>query len=292
MKTQAGYTLIEVLVSSVLLLIVVALVGGHVNFQKKTFVDGALRSRLNQNLRGTLDIVGTDIRIGGENLPLAFPSFLITDGGTSSDQLSVRRAVLEDALPLCVAIAAGSSTTTLTVADNALTTPAGCGYTGNKTIYDRWSTYRTQQGGSIKAYIFNLTTRDGEFFDYNAETDLTTKLQLRRPGGSAAFTYSYPAGTSVLYVLEEWKYQVQNDELQVIQNGDSASPLTVMFNVDKFNASATMSDGTVKTALIKTDNWTLIRSLTLSITGKDTKAGIDVLRVATSRFFPRNILSF
>lgn len=291
MNKQSGITIIEVLISSFLLLMVLALVGGHINFQKKTFVDGSIRTRINQNLRGTLDIIGTDIRIGGENLPLAFPTFLLTDGGTGSDQLTVRRAVLEDALPLCTAIASGSTTGTIIVADNASATP-GCDYTGNKSNFDKWAAYRAEQGGSVKAFIFNIATRDGEFFDFSEEDDLLTALHLRRPTGASSFTYAYPAGTSAIYILEEWKYQVQNDELQVIQNGETTQPLTVMFGVKSFSAEALMSDTTTKTSIVKTDNWTLIQNFSISLTGSETKGGVEVSRTLHSRFFPRNILSF
>lgn len=288
---ESGFTIIEVMVAAFLLLIILTMVGSHIVFQKETFTQGSIRSRLNQNLRGTLDIIGTDIRIGGENLPLAFPTFLLADGGAGSDTFTVRRSVIEDALPLCTAIAAGSNLATITVADNASTTQ-GCDYTGNKGNFTKWSTYRTEQGGVVKAYIYNLATREGEFIYYTGESDLGSSLMLTSSTTNGSYTYNYPAGNSAIYVIEEWSYQVQGDELQIVQNGETAEPLTVMFGVDLFKVSAEMQDGTTDETLIASDNWTQIRTFQVEITGSETKGGDVIQRFASSRFFPRNILSF
>ena len=60
-----GFTLIELLVSSSLGLLLIALVMASVLANRQLFKQDMVRTRTNENIRGALDIVGTDIRLGG-----------------------------------------------------------------------------------------------------------------------------------------------------------------------------------------------------------------------------------
>lgn len=283
-----GYSLIEMMVAMVITLVITASVSGNINFQKRTFTEGAIRSRLNQNLRGTLDIIGTDIRIAGENLPMGFPAILITDG--VSDELAIRRSLLDDALPVCINIDAGQINPTITVASDAVGVP-GCSVNGIQTTFNRWNTFRNQQGGSLRVYAFNLTTKNGEYFTINNQVNGGSTLTLSK-SGTTTFAYSYPAGSSVIYVLEEWRYRLLGDELQVLQDGDSENPLTVMFGVSNFSVTARLANNTTVTSLGTTDSWTQVKYLELGLHGQENKPNGEIHKSVVSRFFPRNILSF
>lgn len=283
-----GFSIIEMMVAMVLTLVVTATMTGNINFQKRTFTEGAIRSRVNQNLRGALDILGTDIRIGGENLPMGFPAILISDG--ASDELYVRRALLDEALPVCQDITGGALNPTIIVADDTSLTP-GCTVSGIETAFGRWDDYRIAQGGTIRAYAYNIATREGEYFIVDNQINNGSDLTLSN-GGTTAFTNTYPAGTSVIYILEEWRYRLQDDELQVIQDGDTGQPLSVMFGVQSFSITAALQDDTTVTSLDADDSWTEIKFIEVAITGEESKPGGVIERSVVSRFFPRNILSF
>lgn len=288
--TQRGFTMIELLIASAIMLIVIAMFGGTANFQKRTYLDGATRSRIAQNLRGTLDIIGTDIRIGGENLPQNFPAFLLTNG-TTTDTLSVRRSSLDEALPLCISITAGTPSTTITVSSSSVTT-LGCTVSGNQVAFNRWRQHRIDKGGSVLAYLYNITTKQGEYFTYASDASTSSLLTISRPGPASGWANSYSAGTSVIYILETWQYQVSGDELQVIQNGQTSSPLTVMFGVKDFEVSAFMQDGTTSTSLTTSSDWTKIRYFQVQLQGEERSVNRLIQKNVTSKFFPRNILSF
>jgi type IV pilus assembly protein PilW len=283
-----GFSILEMMVAMVITLVITASVAGNINFQKRTFTEGALRSRINQNLRGALDIIGTDIRIGGENLPMGFPAILIIDGVT--DQLVVRRSLLDEALPVCADIPAGYINPEITVADDSSATP-GCAVDGIETAFNRWNEFRNNQGGTMRAYLFNLSTKAGEYFTVGSQTNNTTNLTLSKEE-STPFSNNYPAGSSVIYVLEEWTYRIDGDELQVIQNGETEDPLTVLFGVDTFSVTATLSNNSTVNSLAANDSWTAIKFIEIKLEAEESKPNGSIRKAVTSRFFPRNILSF
>jgi len=289
-NNQHGFFLLELLVASTIMLLVIGMFGATANFQKRTYLDGATRSRISQNLRGTLDIIGTDIRIGGENLTQNFPAFLLTSGAIT-DSLTVRRSILDEALPICVSLTAGSPATGITVSSSAVGTP-GCTVSGNQVAFDRWKQYRLDKGGSVFAYLYNITTKQGEFFTYSADSATGALLTISRPGPASGWLYSYTAGTSVIYMLESWQYQVTGDELQVIQNDQVASPLTVMFGVKDFEISAIMQDGSTLTSMTTATDWTDLKYFEVELKGEETSVQRAIEKTVVSRFFPRNILSF
>lgn len=283
-----GFSILEMMVAMVITLVITASVSGNINFQKRTFTEGAIRSRVNQNLRGTLDIIGTDIRVGGENLPMGFPAILIENG--ASDELVVRRSLLDDALPVCSNIDSGHINSLIIVADDSSTTP-GCNASGIRTTFNRWDVFRNEKGGSIRAYVFNISSREGEYFTIDSQTDNGTNLTISKVGNDT-FNNTYPAGGSVIYVLEEWRYRLNDDELQVIQDGDDENPLTVMFGVTEFSVTANLEDNTNITSLGNTDSWTEIKFIEIGLEAEENKPNGSISKAVVSRFFPRNILSF
>lgn len=246
------------------------------------------RTRLTQNLRGALDILGTDIRIAGENLSAAFPAVEITNGASGApDTLTIRRNLLDEVLPLCTAIASGTTVTSIFYAIPG--TVPGCTYSGHTNDYNAWNVYRTSNGNLVDAFIYNTVAKTGEFFKYTSETDGATSYSLNRTAGTWAGSYS--VGASAVYVLEEWKYQMSSGILQVIQNRDASNPLNVSFGITDFQVSAIMQDGSTKTAFTSSDAWNTIAQIQIDITGQDRYAGRLLTKTVTGKFFPRNVLS-
>lgn len=288
LDSQKGFTVIELLVTSVLGLIILGLTTSSVITNRQVLGRDNVRTRLNQNLRGSMDIVGLDIRIAGENLPSAFPAVELTNGASGApDTLTVRRNTIDEVLPICTSISAGSSATSVYFATPGAT--PGCSYSGQLQSYTAWSNKRSEEGGSFLAYIFNSSTKQGEFFTVTNITDNGTSYYL--VSSPHTWTYAYPVGSSSVYVIEEWTYQYNTGMFQVIQNRDTANPFNVAFNILDFQADILMNDGTTKQSFTTSDNWANITTINLNLTGRDYYRTKPLQKIISASFFPRNILS-
>lgn len=279
-----GFTVVEFVVSSALGLIVMAVILGVIITTRQLYAGDLARTRVNQNLRGAFDIISADVKQAGENLTSTFPALELSSGTT--DTLTIRRGLIEQIPTLCAAIGTVSASR-LYIARGAA---AGCTFGGNLTNYNAWSAYRTANGGSVDAFIYDVSTRLGEFFTYTGETNTGTELYLQTNG--AAFANAYTVGATAIYLIEEWKYQVVGDLLQVTIDQDTANPLSVIFGVTDFQASVTMANSTVVNTFARGDGWTNIQSIALTLSGTDSALGKTYDRTLSTTIFPRNILSF
>lgn len=288
---ERGFTLVEMLVASSIGLIMLGIVLSSTLGNRELYSNDLVRTRLNQNLRSALDIVGITAREAGENLVGSFPTLLFTDGASGApDSLTLRRNLYSEVLNVCTALTAGTSTATIIFGSSA-SAVAGCDITSNVNSFNVWSAYRVAQGGQVQAYIYNIGTKQGEWFTYGGEANTGAQLSITKAGGGN-WTYSYPVGTSVVYLLEEWKFQVNNDYLELIQDNDTSNPLNVAFGITDFQISAAMNDGTTKTAFTSSDNWTNLRTLRITLEGEDTTSkGKTFTSSLSSDYFLRNILS-
>jgi type II secretory pathway pseudopilin PulG len=286
---ERGFTLIETIVASFLGLVLGALMLSAVKSYREILGEDLIRTRLNQNLRGALDVIANDARLGGENLVSNFPAILLTDGASGApDTLTIRRNVIDEVLPLCVALAAGSGTTNI-VFGNSSTTP-GCPYFGQLNNFNAWRSYRQEQTSlPVRAYIYDIAQRRGEFFNYANEVDSGSSYHLIRSGGS--WSNSYTVGAAAVYLLEEWRFDLVNEELRLIENNDTANPKVLAYDVTDFQVRVLMQDGTTRNTFGATDGWTQIQGLRVTITGRDRYAGEVLTKSVTGTFFPRNILS-
>ena len=288
-----GFTVLELLVTSALGLLILALAINATLTNRSTLGKDQIRVQLGQNLRGAMDIIGTDLRVGGENLSSGFPALEVSAGsGTTPDTLYVRRNLLDETLPVCVAITAGSATATIVVANSS--TAAGCVYASRTHDFNSWKSYRTAKGGTVNAYIFDTVTKKGEFFKYTGESDSGSVYSLTRQSGTWTNSYSYTSGSSPsswLYILEEWQYRVENALLQVVQNRDTANALNVMFGVTNFQVLMLMQDGTTMTSFASTDSWPDIKEVQVDLTATDRYRNDTLTATLTGKYFPRNILS-
>ena len=85
----------ELIVSAGIGLGLLAATAGVVMSNRGLFNVDMVRTKLNQNLRSSLDIVGMNVREAGENLPGAFPAVELIDGGAGPDHLILRRNLLD-----------------------------------------------------------------------------------------------------------------------------------------------------------------------------------------------------
>ena len=247
-----------------------------------------VRTRLTENLRGSLDILGADIRVAGENVGSSFPAIEVTDGAAGApDTLLTRRNLLDAVLPLCTAITSGTSVTKIYFANGG--GGAGCVYSGQTSNFNSWKSYRAALGSDVDAFIYDTVNKRGEFFKYHTETDAGTSYSLTRTAGTWANSYS--VGATAIYVLEEWKYLVSGGILEVIQNRDAANPLKVSFGITDFQVHLLMQDGTTKASFAPTDSWSLIKLLQIDLSGSDSYSRRNFVRTVTGKFFPRNVLS-
>jgi type IV pilus assembly protein PilW len=290
LASDKGFTLIELLVTSVLGLIMLALTLSATTSNRRLYKYDLVRTRINQNMRSALDIMGIDVRQAGENLFSTFPAIEIVNGASGTpDDLVIRRNLLDEVYNVCLPIAAGSGNSTVIVADNSVAQP-GCDKTSNLTTYNSWRAKRLADPSAvINAYIYNRSTKLGEFFHYQTEATTSTQYSLTRSGGS--WQNAYPVGASSIYVLEEWRYRIRNNVLQIVLDQDTTNALNVVDGVTDFQVSALMQDGSTRLTFIPGDNWSQLKSISVSVTGRDTALGKTLNRTLAANFFPRNILS-
>lgn len=204
--SNEGFTLVELLVTLVIASIVLGLSLSLIVQQRKLFVEDKARTQVNQNLRVIADIVGTDIKQAGERLVgnTQLPVVRVIDGGGPvgaplPDQLILQRKVIDQILPVCQTITAGTTQSTIdvsvkggtgdcTFSDGNLATwspdnleewqDARCSK-DNNTVCNRTANVANdscaEQAESatdrecLWAYIYNPGTNKGEFFLYSFE---------------------------------------------------------------------------------------------------------------------------
>ncbi len=160
LRSTRGFTIMELITALFLSMIVVALTLGVSLANKNVLGKDIARTRLAQNLRGSLDIIGTDVRVAGENLSGSFPAVEIENGASGApDVLIARRNLLDEVLPLCIALSSGSAATDIHFAIPG--TVPGCSYAGQTTSFDAWSDFRVAEGGELRRIFGTLRINEG-----------------------------------------------------------------------------------------------------------------------------------
>lgn len=137
--------------------------------------------------------------------------------------------------------------------------------------------------------MFDTINRRGEFFTFQSET--STGTQYRIIAAPITWQYAYTAGTSALYILEEWEYRRENDLVKLVVNRDETSLYDVAFGVTDLQFNAVLNDASVVTAFDKTKDWTTLSAIEIIIAGQESFSGKKTTRTVSGRFFPRNVLS-
>ena len=300
-SASSGLTLIELLVAAAIGILLIGIAFSLVMSNRRVYNLDQARTAVNQNLRAALDLIGADIRQAGEHLPQDFPVIEIKNG-TQTDELILRKGLLDAVLPVCADLA--TTATSIQVnrqGSNPHPNPACYRIDGDGNGWDdrleAWRTYRCAQDGTsgcqgnadeqVKAYIYDPVDGTGEFFDYIGEDLAQSSLQK----STQALQYAYSASHSPrLYLLEEHRYRLTNDVLELIKNGGSAQKL--VDRILSFEVKAEMQDGSQKQSFGTNDDWTQIAAVIVEIKGQESyDRGKQVTRNITARYLPRNVLS-
>jgi len=254
------------------------------------------RTRLNQNLRGTVDLLGIDIRQAGERLPGDFPALEIVNGAAGApDILILRRNLLDEVLPLCQDLEQATVDEEIFVADGDPDPPQGCspvadddgdGFPDN---VDVWRDYRLVNGGLVPVYLYNPVSQLGEWFQF--DDDGSSNLQLHK-GNDDPWQADYEVDQQGrLYMLEQRAYAFDNGVLAYTLNQDADNPVRISANLIDFQVRALLADGSTVDSLDASDEWTDLRAVEITIQARVGVGDKSMTREITTRFFPRNILS-
>lgn len=295
-----GFTLIELMVALVITMIIMAAATSVTLQVRNLFLLDQARTTVNQNLRGGMEVVAADVRQAGERLPSDLliphrvPPLQIIDGASgASDELILTRNVLDAVLPVCTSIHAGSSTNVVKIADANPNPPTGCapvpdnngdGWPDN---LGAWHDYRVANGGSVRAYIYDPVTGNGEYFTY--DLDDASTYHIHRASGS--WQYSYPANDKPqVYMLDQRAYFLYGNRLR--QEVDAQSDYDVTTDITNFQAEAIMQDGSVLTSFGPGDDWLNVKAVQVTLNAQHaTVTGKNHSDSLSMQLFPRNILS-
>jgi prepilin-type N-terminal cleavage/methylation domain-containing protein len=204
-SSTKGFTLLELIIASVVALIVLSITLSLVVGQRRQLSGNQRKIDFNQNLRAANDFIGTDIKQVGERVEndSQLPVVRLIPGASASapDMLVLQRKLITDYLSLCTAMPS-KTVTTLTIAQN-LTSGTNCNYSDGTTPPDSltdslnaFKEYRCSLSASktvctrgnndatsaaiasaaacdsecVYAYIYDPSDGVGEFFLYTDET--------------------------------------------------------------------------------------------------------------------------
>ena len=249
-NSNKGFTLLELSVTSVVASTVLLASLGLVNEQRAQFLRDQARIQASQNLRATMDIIGTDIKQAGERLveKPELPVISVIDGvGNAPDTLVVQRRLL--ALDLSVCDDVGGADITVTVAidaadddndcafedlgpdlDGDLDTPDPDAFTDNLNDFQNYRCEQDDVDGCgrdaapnagncdqecVGAYIYDPIDDEGEFFLYSFEDNDDsggTNVNRIYRGDDGSWQYIYEADHEPrIYILEERRYSLGAD---------------------------------------------------------------------------------
>ena len=290
-ESEAGFTLTEVLVATGLTSILMATVIGHVMMIRQGYFDDIVRTRINSNLRSAMDILSMNIRQAGENLATSFPAVELANGGVgSSDTLTLRRAIVGEALTICNDATAGD--TTLNVSSAAVAS-TDCTASNVANVYSVFDTYRQSDAdGVVRAFLFDTINGTSEFVDFTAGGESLGEYYLT----VSELENDFPAETSFVFLIEEYRFERDSleDTLVLTVDGISAEPKTVAFSVSDFQVDLELADGSVAQALDVSSaaSWRDILQVDVTLSGEETRRDRTLTSSIEAQYFPRNVLSY
>ena len=217
-ERQSGFTIMELLIYMFLSLIVVQAIAGTVLSFRLAAHNDTIRTRLDQNLASAARIVTQNLTQAGEYLSKTFPAIELASG--TPDTLTIRKGKIQQTLSLCKTLGSGA-TDRIYVSTTTTGAPSSCVLANMQPNFTAWEAYRTANGNTVKAFIYDVTTKVGEFFDYTLGTT-GTEYYLTR--GSGTWANSYTPTSTTLYLIEELKITKTSDRLEVIKDGNTSNP--------------------------------------------------------------------
>lgn len=287
-KNQSGFTLLELMVSTAIVSILMAMLVGYVLAMQNQFFNDVVRTRINSNLRAAFDIIGMNIRQSGENLQRSFPAVLLTaDSDGVGSYLQLRRNLISDVLTVCETLNAGATAVSVS---STTATDAKCIYANVTSLYDAFNTELTSQNGNAKIFIYNSLTKAGEFVDYTGgSTASAYSLNISAP------TQTYEPLSTYLYFIEEYAFSLDEESktLNLYRNGETDVPEAVAFSISAFNISLELHDSTNIATLTtaSTNSWKDLKNIAMTLTGTEAWKSRNFSTTLNGDFFPRNIIS-
>jgi prepilin-type N-terminal cleavage/methylation domain-containing protein len=126
-SAQKGFTLVELLVATLVSGAIISASLALINEQRRNFLGDRDRGNINDNVRNALNQVGADIRQGGELLEKQFelPVFVVRDGTPTNqpDSIVIQRRMIPETLTLCQPISGGETVIDITAFGSTCGTP-------------------------------------------------------------------------------------------------------------------------------------------------------------------------
>ncbi|MDZ7707508.1 MAG: prepilin-type N-terminal cleavage/methylation domain-containing protein [Trueperaceae bacterium] len=299
---RAGFTLIEALVALAVAGILLALVLPLVLSQRRVVQLDQARTSANQTLRAVSQLLAADVRIAGERFGegLALSPIAVSVDG-SGDSVVVLRRNLEDALPVCQSVPAGSTVTSIVVADWGPTVAhpqcsvnrtASFGGVDWPYTLDAHRRIAAAQGGVVSAYIFDPASRTGQWFSMRIDgAQGSPPDEVRCDDGCVWATDYEPAANAYIALLDAIEYRLVDG---VLQRRDLATGevLRIASGLEAFEVTVSVAgEATPRTTFADTGAWRSITSLNLDVVVERREGGSLAERSLQTRLFPRNLLS-
>lgn len=286
-QREAGMSLLELLIASTIGLGLTALVSVNFISLKRSVRYDVQRTELLQNLRSALDIITINAKLTGENLPAVFPALEVVDNGSNPDELVFRRNRRDEILKVCDTLLKNSNAP-LTFG-RAGTTP-GCVYTDQVRNGTVWTEYLSEQQGTGLAYLYDPVKQSGQFFRFDAVVDSGSEWYLTLASGER-WAERYNVGQAAAYILEEWRFSLSGDVLQLVENGNTGSPARIAFGLTDLQVRVELLNGTSVDNFEPPLRWEDVRYIEIALAGATFASGERLERTLRSRIFPRNVLS-
>ncbi len=293
-NSNSGFTVIELLVTLLIILVVGSAALSMALSGRGIYEVDRARMRLNQNLRSGMDYLVTDIRQAGGQLGDDFPALILVNGTSGGpDLLRVRNNLEPIVLRVCQDISSGDTSVEVYIAQTGGTPDPGCGIMpdddsdGWPDNLQAWRAFRN--GQTVRAYIFNPTSGEGEFFDYVDEDNTTYYVEA----GSITWQYDYPVSEQPrVYLLEEKRFELSNGMLKLTYNDDNSTAVNLIDSLQQFQLIAWFQDSSQQNTLDFSDVWSDLRAIEITLDGEtQIEGGEPIHRTWTSEVMPRNVLS-
>jgi prepilin-type N-terminal cleavage/methylation domain-containing protein len=325
LKISKGFSLIELLVA--MLMGLALLSSFSVSFiENRKYLSGELkRVEVTSNLQIALELVGSEIRKAGAYTPDLFPSFEVVDGGAASDKLILRYGIIEGTT-LCRGIQGSDQNLTFVttgtgvvedqtggtvMVDDGTGTLIPLTNTACKNDYDkpdsvalkttgRWASTITDAAGKAFGMIYDRSTkRYHGFKPVSVGVPTSTRISLQASPQGGLWPEIFKPLSSSFYLIEETKFEVNNDGILLMNKNGGDEPLQVVGGITKFDLSmeTTVVDSItgIKTTSTKnefapSDSWKTIDFVSVTLNGKP-QIGDGKIRTAESAFTLRNVQS-
>lgn len=206
-RSDMGFTMVELLVSMVIGLVLIAAIYGTYNFQNRVSVQEDREMEAGQNARNAIDILSRDIRMAGMGVPSAVEKI------TAATELSLTFLFNMDSITTQLTSQAASGSSTLTVVSSS-------GFKAGQTVYISDGT--NSESSMVLASNPSSATAIG----------LPSVLSRNYPGGST------------INAVNTMNYTYSGSPKELQRNLDSAGNEVLASNIDYVSFKYYDSSGT------------------------------------------------